>query len=145
MPDPMMPARFQDIDESFDVARHIGLRIDQRVADARLRRQVDDDLELLAGVQLAEPGAIGQIHAHEAKSLNPLELAQARLLQRDIVVVIQIVEANDRPPLLQQPAGQVKTDETRHADDQDRHVRCFVALRRRLRIGSQPLGGRRRP
>ena len=47
----IMPASLKDIQETFQIAMEIGIRICDRISDSRLRGQVDDHIEPLSREQ----------------------------------------------------------------------------------------------
>ena len=58
-----------------------------------------------------------------SKPLNGVSSASSSLLEGDVVIVVDVVEPYDCPGLLQQSAGEMKTDEACNAGDQNRHMR----------------------
>ena len=86
------------------------------MAHARLRRQVRDGAGVLHGVR--DRAGLGDVGLNETKR-RMRELLQPRRLQRRVVVVVEIVEANDRPALGEQGLGDMKADKTGGAGDQD--------------------------
>jgi hypothetical protein len=109
VPDCAVPASLENVHESADVAANVSVRVDERIAD--LRGEVDDHIEFPGREQLVELIALGNVEAHEAESVELVQLAQPRLLQRNIVVIVHVIEADDALLLLQQSPRQVKTDE----------------------------------
>jgi len=80
-------AAFQYIDEGVDVAAHVGARVLQRVAHARLGRQMDDRVEPVRGEAGFQHFALGQIRPVERVRRagtrgRGFELAQPRVLER---------------------------------------------------------------
>ena len=149
MTDAVMAARLQDVDEALDIALHIGLRIDQGVAHARLGGEVDHDFEAVVGEQPRDARGIGQVDPRETESEHRLEPGKARLLKPDIIVVVDIIETDDVPALLQKRAGEVKANKACGAGDEnwghrchgleDRVKRAHVSQRRRCFRRSNPL------
>ena len=102
-----------------------------RVAHTGLRAEVDHALELLLREQLRHAGAVGEIELHEAEPWLPLELREARLLEADVVVVVQVVEADDVVATREQPGRGVKADEAGSAGDENLHRATEPAVRPR--------------
>jgi hypothetical protein len=77
-----------------------------------------------AGVQ-KEPGRcrrIREIRALETETRMPGQARETRLLQCDLVIRIEAVDADDRDPLRQETLGRVHPDETSAAGDEDVHA-----------------------
>jgi hypothetical protein len=64
-----MARQFQHVDVAHQVGADIGLRIDQRVADAGLRAQVDDTVERVTGGEIVERRLIGEIDLFEREGI----------------------------------------------------------------------------
>ncbi len=95
------------------MARHIGLdigvRIDQRIAHPRLGGEMEDPLDALVGIgEFLHGAAIGDVEALEGEIPETLEQREARLLQPDVVIVVEVVDADDRVAALEQGLGGVK-------------------------------------
>jgi len=119
----LVPAALQNIERANDVAVHVGMRCLDRVAHARLRPQVHDALEFLARKALRHAGGIGKVELDEAKARILLQQLQARHLQIDVVVLVEIIEADYLITALEQAPGGVKADEARGSGDENLHRR----------------------
>ncbi len=64
----MMTASFEDIHESDEIALHIGIGIFERIADARLSGEVDDDLGLLLREKRFHGLSVGDVRPDETES-----------------------------------------------------------------------------
>ena len=95
MLDAVVAAAFEDVQEADDVAVDVDVRILDRIAHAGLRREVDDAAEFLGRKQRLHAAAIGQVELYEAEIPLPLQYLEARGLEARIVVVVEIVEADD--------------------------------------------------
>jgi hypothetical protein len=93
----VMTAALEDIQEAGEVALHIRVGVFERIADARLGGQVDDDLEPFVREKRFHGFPVGQIHPDETEILFPLEYSEARLLQCHVVIGVQVVETDDVP------------------------------------------------
>ena len=71
------------------------MRILQRVADARLRREVNDVPGRMVPEQALERRPIREIELCETETLERTELAQPRFFQPDVVVGVEVVQADD--------------------------------------------------
>jgi hypothetical protein len=79
-------------------------------------------VDRLIAKQALHPGPIGEIEPVKRKTRLRLQSGQPGLLEGDLVVVIEVVQPDDRLAARQQALGQMKTDETGRAGDQNRHV-----------------------
>ena len=108
-----MPATLEYVQCAGNVAFDVRVRILDRVAHARLRREVHDPIETFAREQVLDCIAVDEIHAHEPESVAPFELREPRLFERDVVIVIQIVQTDDLVAALEQILRDVKADKPR--------------------------------
>src|SRR5688572_10668992 len=93
--DAVVPAAFEHGHRSLDVAIDVGERSLNAVPHAGLRTEVDDSLNFLGGEQLGHSVAIGEIKLHELESLKAFQNVETRVLQRDVVILVEIVEPDD--------------------------------------------------
>jgi len=114
-------ASFQHVEGPGHVAVDVSLRILERVAHARLRRQVHDPREALAREQCADLRGVRQIELHEAEGGVAFEPLEARLLEGDVVVLVEIIETHHLVTLAEQPLRRRRPDEPGGACDQDLH------------------------
>jgi hypothetical protein len=105
-----------------DVARDVDVRVLGRVADAGLGRQVHHPVGAMAGEGLLHRGTVGQVGLHVGVARLVHEAGQARLLQVDVVVVVEAVEAHHLVPALQQAECDMAADEAGGAGDEDFHA-----------------------
>ncbi len=82
---------------------------------------MDHAFELLAREQLRHAGAVREIQLHEAEARLLLELREARLLESDVVVVVEVVETDDLVAAREQLRRSMKADEAGRAGDQYLH------------------------
>jgi hypothetical protein len=92
--DAIVPAAFEHVQRAADVAAHVGVRILQRVAHARLGCQMHHPREFLAGEELRHGRVVGKIELDGAE-LRRGEAPEARLLESHVVVVIEVIESDD--------------------------------------------------
>src|ERR1700722_9170754 len=112
-------AAFEHLGEADQVRIDIGRRILQRVTHARLRRQMDDARELPVGEQPRHSRAVGKIEPDETEVRKGRQMRQADGLERDVVIIVEIVEANDIESVPQQAFSDVKTDKPGGADHKE--------------------------
>src|SRR5437016_14459861 len=84
---------------------------------------MNDSWESLRREQLRHRGIIGKIDLDEPERGLLLELGEARLFERDIVVLVEVVQPDDFVALRQQALHGMKTDEPCSSGDQDFHKR----------------------
>jgi len=122
-----VPARLQDVVEPDHIALDVRIRVLNAVPDPRLRREVHDDIEPVLRKESVDERLVGKIAFDELvgmpRGLGGLlpDLAQAVLLERRIVVIVQVVEPDDVQRLLaiQEPQHEVRPDEAGGAGDED--------------------------
>jgi hypothetical protein len=91
----VVAAAFKYIERADDVALDMGVRLFQRMAHPRLSAQMHDALESFGGEQPRHRVTVGQVHMDEPESSAPLEPGETGLLERHVVVVIQVVESDN--------------------------------------------------
>ena len=115
----LVAAGLEHVGEADEVALDVGVRVGERVADARLGGQVDDALG--AGGGRVDGGRVGEVFADVAVAGVPGEPLEARLLEADVVVVVDDVEADDLVAAGEEALGDVVADEAGGAGDEDAH------------------------
>ena len=121
--DAVVPAAFDDMEETGDVALHVHVGILDRVAHPRLGGQVHHALEFLAGKHRLHGGAVGNVDLREAKAIESGQNLQSRRFQRRVVVAVEVVDADDLVTQGEQRLRGVKPDEPRRARDEQFHNR----------------------
>ena len=117
--DSLVAAAFEDREEAAEVAVDVGPGIDERVANSSLSGEVDDAIEAFAGEERCHCRAVGEVESLEAKVPLPGELLQAILLEADVVVVVEVVDADDAVATAQQAERGVHADEAGSAGNQN--------------------------
>lgn len=113
-----MPASLQNIDEAFEIGVRIGVRILQRVSDTGLGSQMHDNRKPKLFERRLHSRSVGKIELQKPKCGILLEKVKARQLERRIVVVVEIVETDDRLAGFQQTPCEMKADEPRATRDE---------------------------
>ena len=135
--DIVMAATLDDVQKTGDVGRHVDMRILRGVAHTRLRGKVDHAPWLVRGKRRLDRRAIGQIRRYMGVVRVIHEARQPRLLQVHVVVVAEVVDADDFITALKQSHGDMRADEPRGAGYQNLHCvlihsvhynRSFTAL-----------------
>ena len=122
-----VPARLQDVVEPDHIALDVRIRVLDAVPDPRLRREVHDDIEPVLRKESVDERLVGKVAFDEVVGVPPgfrglfLDFAQAVLLERRIIVVVQVVEPDDAEWLLaiQEPLHKVRPDEAGGAGDEE--------------------------
>src|SRR5271165_5033352 len=102
MPHGMRATSLQHRQEAVDVRGDIGVRIDKRVAYACLRREMDHELRFSARKDGLHRASVRKVAAREGEGRELRKLFQPRLLQRDVVVGVEVVQSNDLSAPLKQ-------------------------------------------
>ena len=125
---PVVAAALQDVDEAVDVRLYVGIRIRDRVAHPGLRGQIAHPLEALVGKEHLHGLLVLQVHPHKtevrelpapdklvpAHTLLPdAQLPQAAVLQRRVIILVDVVQPHDLVAPLQQPEHDKRPDEPR--------------------------------
>lgn len=89
-----MPARLQDVVEPNHIALDVRIRVLDAIADTGLSGQVHDDIEMVFLEEAVDESLVGEVALDELVGVPcggvglVLDLAQAVLLERRIVVVV---------------------------------------------------------
>ena len=107
---------------AFDVGLGIGVGVDQRIAHAGLGRQMDDPGDVgMAGEGLFHGLALGNVGAHHGKALMGQQARGALFLQRDVVIVVEVVDADHLLAPRQKRLRGVKADKAGGTGNQNTH------------------------
>ena len=116
------PSRLQHHQRPHHIGINIGVGVFERVADPRLRREVDDAAQILVPPDGREDAVtVGDIELGENKARIGAQRGQARFLQSYVVVIVEIVDAHHMVAALEQRLGDVEADEPGNAGEKDRH------------------------
>jgi len=113
-----VPASFQDIEETHYVGVHVRIRVFERIPHPCLGRQVHDRIEARSGEEILHGRPIDHINVYMGEGGVGGQRVQACLFQVRVVVIVEIVEANNGASLIQEFSGKVETDESGGAGDQ---------------------------
>jgi hypothetical protein len=83
---------------------------------------VHDALRLFLPKDLLDGGYVCDIRFEETEVTASLKAIQARLLERDIVIIIEIVDAQNFVPAINKPMRDMRTDEARGSCDKNFHL-----------------------
>ena len=121
----VMAATLEDVREANDVRLDVRVRVDQRIAHASLRCEVHHAVEPLLGKQPFYAAAVGDVELHEAETRQRREPHEPVALELRVVVVVEIVEANDLVASGQKRPRYMAADEARRTSDENFHVRSL--------------------
>src|ERR1700722_18573174 len=117
----MVPATLDHVQEPGDIALHIGMRVDDGVTHACLRRHMHDALKLLRAEEFLHRCAVCDIRLHEPEAcVGPQEL-EARPFECRIIVGVEVIEPATLLAAFEQPPCRVESDEAGGAGDQQFH------------------------
>ena len=77
-----------------EVRLDVGARVLEAVADAGLRAEMDDPVDVDAVGERLQRGGVGEVDPLEAEAVAELarETVEPRLLERRIVIIVEIVD-----------------------------------------------------
>ena len=121
MIDAAVAAALQYVQEPHHIAGHIGVRVDGRVAHAGLGGQIDHALGTALQKEAADTFRVGDVHPGVRIARPRFQPGQPRFLQRHVVIVVEVVDADHLVSPVEQAPGHRRTDEPGGAGDQDSH------------------------
>src|SRR6185437_16223498 len=116
----VVAAALEDIGEANEIGVHIRMRIDQRIAHARLRGEMHDMRKPVLGEQRGNAVAVGKVELDEAEAGMSGKLRETGILQLRIVIGVEVVEADNGAAAFQKSLGDVEADKTGGAGNEDR-------------------------
>src|SRR5580704_13064646 len=119
MPSLRMPAPLKNISKSDEIGIHIGVGFHGRMSDTGLRREMRHIGESLRSEQPRHGTAVGDIASLETKIHVRKQLCESRFLETRVVIVIEVVDADDTPAFGGEPAREMKSDEPSRAGHKD--------------------------
>ena len=132
MPDPArMTARLQHRQMPGDIGALVGEGVLQRVAHPRLGGEMHNPVRAALAHQGGEGLRVGDVHPHHFEGGMGGEPRRARRLQADLVVVVEVVDADHGLAALQQTLGHKTADEAGRARN-DNGQRSMTVMDRRL-------------
>ena len=138
----VMAAGLKNVEEADHVALHVGVRVRDGIAHARLGREVHHLVELLGGKKLVDRFLVGEVHADKASTGKRRALEhvterqiveqaalgcaetvfpQAPVLEAHIVIVVDVVKPDNLVPALRQHRHDLRGDKTRRTCHQNLH------------------------
>src|SRR5262245_60879625 len=118
MRDARATTAFEHVAESHNIGVDVLLGMVDRISDASLRSEMDDDLKAIRREQSRHRVAIDDVEAFERKALAAGQAREPRLLERHLVVVVQVIHADYCAAARKQTVRERSTDETGGPSDQ---------------------------
>ena len=127
MPDAVVAAVLEHVEEAHHVRLHIGIRVLDGIAHAGLPRHVDHHVEAPGGEEGVHADAVGDVEQDERIAgadsagrrpaladvlLRHAREREARILEPSVVVGVDVVDADHRVPGLQKPPDEGGADES---------------------------------
>ena len=114
----VMPTAFENVQEPIDVTGGVGVRIDQGIPDAGLRRQMHHAPNGMLFEERRYTRTIGQIQFDELKLGMRTQAGQPRFLETHVIVVIQIVQTEHGVTAIEQSPAHMRPDKSGGAGDE---------------------------
>src|SRR6266480_5056104 len=87
-----VPAAFENVQKTDDVAIDVRVGILERIAHAGLSRQMNDAIGWFALEDIFHSSPVGNVDLDEAETIVLGQPRQSRLLQGNVVVVVEVVQ-----------------------------------------------------
>ena len=121
MLDVKMTAGFKNVAEAHQVRIDVGPRLLNGVTDAGLRRKIDHSLGPIFLKDSLKPPSVLQGEPDIGKPASACQTRQTRLLERDLVIIIEVIDTNDFISPIQQSMRQRGTNETGGSGNENFH------------------------
>jgi len=117
----VLAAGFQNVAETDQIGLDVALGMCDAVAHSGLGRQMRHTAEVVRLAKGVQNFGVRQIHPSEREGCVLFQQRQAIPLELHVVILIQIIQADNAVALPQKVLRQVKADESRSAGNQDMH------------------------
>jgi hypothetical protein len=114
-----MAASLEDVLESDNVRLDVRMRILDRISHASLRGEMHNAAEAMRREQRLHRAAIGDINFLEAKAASRFKPRQSREFEVWVVVVVEVVDANNFITAVEKRGCDMRTDEARAASHEN--------------------------
>ena len=121
MADAVVPAPLENVDETDEIRVDVGMGVLQRVPDPGLRGEVDDRIGPFAREELRHRRAVRDAGPCIAETGERRDAIEPRLLEGDVVVRIEIVDADDLVAAFEQAKRDGGADEAGRSGDKNLH------------------------
>ena len=122
----MMAAGFENIQEAGEVGFDVIARMGEGVTYACLRGEMDDAVRLVFGEQPVHRFMLVDVSFRKGKAVARLELCEPCPFQGDIVIAVEIVEADDLVTAIEQGARGMEADKAGGASEENSHDKFTV-------------------
>jgi hypothetical protein len=112
MPAVPAAATFQHIEETDQIGADIGVRVDKRMADARLGGEMHDMRKAVRSEQTRDRLTIGDVDMLVLETGAHLELGETCFFQARIVIGIEVVETDHPASIGKKPPRHMHADES---------------------------------
>ena len=118
-----MSREFEDVNMAGKVCADIGAGVVERIAHARLGREMGDAVERHSRERCAKCGVVADVNAVDRQlvAADSLELCNPSVLERDRIIVVEIVDADHALTAREQGRGDVHADKTGGTGNENRH------------------------
>src|SRR6266480_4622485 len=113
------PAAFENVQKTDDVAIDVRVGILERIAHAGLSRQMNDAIGRFALEDIFHSSLVGNVDLDEAETVALNQPLQSRLLQGNVVVVVEVVQPPNTVAAREQSLRDMHPDESRRSRDPD--------------------------
>ena len=114
-------AAFEDVLCADDVGIDIGIRVSAAGTHAGLRCEMNDFVRTLGLEQFRHCAAVGNILAIKREPISALKDCEPRLFEAWVIVAVEVIDADDGFPAIEQARRRVKADEAGGSRDQKFH------------------------
>lgn len=122
MGDAALPRQFQDVEVADQIRLRVDARVLDRIADARLRSQMHDPIEVGAGKRVLELAGVGKVLEMEAEGLAMAgQFREPGLLERRAVILVEIVDSDDLLAPCEQAPRDAEADEAGGSGNECKH------------------------
>jgi len=123
-----MTARLEQRQMAQEIGFLVGKGIFDTVAHPGLCREMDDPLDPILLHQRLDVIGIGHVHLHEAKIVERVQAGESGSLERRIIIIIEIVDADDGFPAISQPPRNGMADKAGGTSHQYRILARFIHI-----------------
>src|SRR5438552_9883158 len=114
-----VPAAFENVQKTDDIAIDVRVGILERIAHAGLSRQMNDAIRWFALEDIFHSFPVGNVDLNEVETVVLGEPRQSCLLQGNVVVVVEVVQPENIVAAREQPLRDMHPDESCRSCDPD--------------------------
>ena len=119
-----MSCELKHVEMPDEVRLCVGFRIGEAVADAGLRAEMHDPVEVGGSSQFFQRACVREVELIEAEAIAEIgaQPIEPGALQRRIVIIVEIIDADDLLAPRQKRASGRRANEASHPRDENRHA-----------------------